>query len=199
MVLGLAEVYARPVATAWLRLAAIRTRCDAGVLWPGVFALVGVLLGCGFTLLVASVTERWRARRDFQRYLLDRKYALYQKTLATIDDLLYMRDDHADFGQAARALTAAIVDLELLAPPQIAKLADQCATLVLRRPGNPVDAVHARAQLAAAARQDLATVSRPRGSTPRTSAPGGRHSRHSRRSADLPDRGIVGSVSPGLR
>jgi len=196
MVWGLAEVYARQVATAWLRLAAIWTRCDAGVLWPGVFALVGVLLGCGFTLLVASVTERWRTRRQFQRYMLDRRYALYQQTLAAIDDLLYMRDDHADFGQAARALTAAIVELELLAPPEIVELADQCATLVLRRPGNPVDAAHARARLAAAARQDLATVPRPRGSTPRTT---GRHARHSSRSADLPDRGIMGSVSPGLR
>ena len=196
MVWGLAEVYARQVATAWLRLAAIRTRCDAGVLWPGVFALVGVLLGCGFTLLVASVTERWRTRRQFQRYMLDRRYALYQQTLAAIDDLLYMRDDHADFGQAARALTAAIVELELLAPPEIVELADQCATLVLRRPGNPVDAAHARARLAVAARQDLATVPRPRGSTPRTT---GRHARHSSRSADLPDRGIMGSVSPGLR
>lgn len=196
MVWGLAEVYARQVATAWLRLAAIRTRCDAGVLWPGVFALVGVLLGCGFTLLVASVTERWRTRRQFQRYMLDRRYALYQQTLAAIDDLMYMRDDHADFGQAARALTAAIVDLELLAPPEIVELADQCATLVLRRPGNPVDAAHARARLAAAARHDLATVPRPRGSTPRTT---GRHARHSSRSADLPDRGIMGSVSPGLR
>jgi hypothetical protein len=196
MVWGLAEVYARPVATAWLRLAAIRTRCDAGVLWPGVFALVGVLLGCGFTLLVASVTERWRTRRQFQRYMLDRRYALYQQTLAAIDDLLYMRDDHADFGQAARALTGAIVDLELLAPPEIVELADQCATLVLRRPGNPVDAAHARARLAAAARHDLATVPRPRGSMPRTT---GRHARHSSRSADLPDRGIMGSVSPGLR
>ena len=196
MVWGLAEVYARQVATAWLRLAAIRTRCDAGVLWPGVFALVGVLLGCGFTLLVASVTERWRTRRQFQRYMLDRRYALYQQTLAAIDDLLYMRDDHADFGQAARTLTAAIVDLELLAPPEIVELADQCATLVLRRPGNPVDAAHARARLAAAARHDLATVPRPRGSTPRTT---GRHARHSSRSADLPDRGIMGSVSPGLR
>jgi len=196
MVWGLAEVYARQVATAWLRLAAIRTRCDAGVLWPGVFALVGVLLGCGFTLLVASVTERWRTRRQFQRYMLDRRYALYQQTLAAIDDLLYMRDDHADFGQAARALTAAIVELELLAPPEIVELADQCATLVLRRPGNPVDAAHARARLAAAARHDLATVPRPRGSTPRTT---GRHARHSSRSADLPDRGIMGSVSPGLR
>lgn len=196
MVWGLAEVYARQVATAWLRLAAIRTRCDAGVLWPGVFALVGVLLGCGFTLLVASVTERWRTRRQFQRYMLDRRYALYQQTLAAIDDLLYMRDDHADFGQAARALTAAIVDLELLAPPEIVELADQCATLVLRRPGNPVEAAHARARLAAAARHDLATVPRPRGSTPRTT---GRHARHSSRSADLPDRGIMGSVSPGLR
>jgi len=196
MVWGLAEAYARQVATAWLRLAAIRTRCDAGVLWPGVFALVGVLLGCGFTLLVASVTERWRTRRQFQRYMLDRRYALYQQTLAAIDDLLYMRDDHADFGQAARALTAAIVELELLAPPEIVELADQCATLVLRRPGNPVDAAHARARLAVAARQDLATVPRPRGSTPRTT---GRHARHSSRSADLPDRGIMGSVSPGLR
>lgn len=196
MVWGLAEVYARQVATAWLRLAAIWTRCDAGVLWPGVFALVGVLLGCGFTLLVASVTERWRTRRQFQRYMLDRRYALYQQTLAAIDDLMYMRDDHADFGQAARTLTAAIVDLELLAPPEIVELADQCATLVLRRPGNPVDAAHARARLAAAARQDLATVPRPRGSTPRTT---GRHARHSSRSADLPDRGIMGSVSPGLR
>ena len=196
MVWGLAEVYARQVATAWLRLAAIWTRCDAGVLWPGVFALVGVLLGCGFTLLVASVTERWRTRRQFQRYMLDRRYALYQQTLAAIDDLMYMRDDHADFGQAARALTAAIVELELLAPPEIVELADQCATLVLRRPGNPVDAAHARARLAAAARQDLATVPRPRGSTPRTT---GRHARHSSRSADLPDRGIMGSVSPGLR
>jgi hypothetical protein len=196
MVWGLAEVYARQVATAWLRLAAIWTRCDAGVLWPGVFALVGVLLGCGFTLLVASVTERWRTRRQFQRYMLDRRYALYQQTLAAIDDLMYMRDDHADFGQAARALTAAIVDLELLAPPEIVELADQCATLVLRRPGNPVDAAHARARLAAAARHDLATVPRPRGSTPRTT---GRHARHSSRSADLPDRGIMGSVSPGLR
>lgn len=196
MVWGLAEVYARQVATAWLRLAAIRTRCDAGVLWPGVFALVGVLLGCGFTLLVASVTERWRTRRQFQRYMLDRRYALYQQTLAAIDDLLYMRDDHADFGHAARALTAAIVDLELLAPPEIVELADQCATLVLRRPGNPVDAAHARARLAAAARHDLATVPRPRGSMPRTT---GRHARHSSRSADLPDRGIMGSVSPGLR
>ena len=199
MVRGLAEVYARQVATAWLRLAAIRTRCDAGVLWPGVFALAGVLLGCGFTLLVASITERWRTRREFQRYLLDRKYALYQQTLAAIDDLLYMRDDHADFGQAARALTAAIVDLELLAPPEIVELADQCATLVLRRPGNPVDAAHARARLAVAARNDLAAVARSRGSTPRTSASGGRHARHSSRSADLPDRGITGSVSPGLR
>jgi len=196
MVWGLAEAYARQVATAWLRLAAIRTRCDAGVLWPGVFALVGVLLGCGFTLLVASVTERWRTRRQFQRYMLDRRYALYQQTLAAIDDLMYMRDDHADFGQAARALTAAIVDLELLAPPEIVELADQCATLVLRRPGNPVDAAHARARLAAAARHDLATVPRPRGSMPRTT---GRHARHSSRSADLPDRGIMGSVSPGLR
>jgi len=196
MVWGLAEAYARQVATAWLRLAAIRTRCDAGVLWPGVFALVGVLLGCGFTLLVASVTERWRTRRQFQRYMLDRRYALYQQTLAAIDDLLYMRDDHADFGQAARALTAAIVDLELLAPPEIVELADQCATLVLRRPGNPVDAAHARARLAAAARHDLATVPRPRGSMPRTTS---RHARHSSRSADLPDRGIMGSVSPGLR
>ena len=196
MVWGLAEVYARQVATAWLRLAAIRTRCDAGVLWPGVFALVGVLLGCGFTLLVASVTERWRTRRQFQRYMLDRRYALYQQTLAAIDDLLYMRDDHADFGQAARALTAAIVELELLAPPEIVELADQCATLVLRRPANPVDAAHARARLAAAARHDLATVPRPRGSMPRTT---GRHARHSSRSADLPDRGIMGSVSPGLR
>jgi hypothetical protein len=196
MVWGLAEVYARQVATAWLRLAAIRTRCDAGVLWPGVFALVGVLLGCGFTLLVASVTERWRTRRQFQRYMLDRRYTLYQQTLAAIDDLLYMRDDHADFGHAARALTAAIVDLELLAPPEIVELADQCATLVLRRPGNPVDAAHARARLAAAARHDLATVPRPRGSMPRTT---GRHARHSSRSADLPDRGIMGSVSPGLR
>ena len=196
MVWGLAEAYARQVATAWLRLAAIWTRCDAGVLWPGVFALVGVLLGCGFTLLVASVTERWRTRRQFQRYMLDRRYALYQQTLAAIDDLLYMRDDHADFGQAARALTAAIVELELLAPPEIVELADQCATLVLRRPGNPVDAAHARARLAAAARHDLATVPRPRGSTPRTT---GRHARHSSRSADLPDRGIMGSVSPGLR
>jgi hypothetical protein len=196
MVWGLAEVYARPVATAWLRLAAIRTRCDAGVLWPGVFALVGVLLGCGFTLLVASVTERWRTRRQFQRYMLDRRYALYQQTLAAIDDLMYMRDDHADFGQAARALTGAIVDLELLAPPEIVELADQCATLVLRRPGNPVDAAHARARLAAAARHDLATVPRPRGSMPRAT---GRHARHSSRSADLPDRGIMGSVSPGLR
>jgi len=196
MVWGLAEVYARQVATAWLRLAAIWTRCDAGVLWPGVFALVGVLLGCGFTLLVASVTERWRTRRQFQRYMLDRRYALYQQTLAAIDDLLYMRDDHADFGQAARTLTAAIVDLELLAPPEIVELADQCATLVLRRPGNPVDAAHARARLAAAARHDLATVPRPRGSMPRTT---GRHARHSSRSADLPDRGIMGSVSPGLR
>jgi len=196
MVWGLAEAYARQVATAWLRLAAIRTRCDAGVLWPGVFALVGVLLGCGFTLLVASVTERWRTRRQFQRYMLDRRYALYQQTLAAIDDLMYMRDDHADFGQAARTLTAAIVDLELLAPPEIVELADQCATLVLRRPGNPVDAAHARARLAVAARQDLATVPRPRGSTPRTT---GRHARHSSRSADLPDRGIMGSVSPGLR
>jgi hypothetical protein len=165
-------------------------------LWPGVFALVGVLLGCGFTLLVASVTERWRTRRQFQRYMLDRRYALYQQTLAAIDDLLYMRDDHADFGQAARTLTAAIVDLELLAPPEIVELADQCATLVLRRPGNPVDAAHARARLAAAARHDLATVPRPRGSMPRTT---GRHARHSSRSADLPDRGIMGSVSPGLR
>jgi len=196
MVWGLAEVYARQVATAWLRLAAIWTRCDAGVLWPGVFALVGVLLGCGFTLLVASVTERWRTRRQFQRYMLDRRYTLYQQTLAAIDDLLYMRDDHADFGQAARTLTAAIVDLELLAPPEIVELADQCATLVLRRPGNPVDAAHARARLAAAARHDLATVPRPRGSMPRTT---GRHARHSSRSADLPDRGIMGSVSPGLR
>ena len=196
MVWGLAEVYARQVATAWLRLAAIWTRCDAGVLWPGVFALVGVLLGCGFTLLVASVTERWRTRRQFQRYMLDRRYTLYQQTLAAIDDLMYMRDDHADFGQAARALTAAIVDLELLAPPEIVELADQCATLVLRRPGNPVDAAHARARLAAAARHDLATVPRPRGSMPRTT---GRHARHSSRSADLPDRGIMGSVSPGLR
>jgi len=196
MVWGLAEAYARQVATAWLRLAAIRTRCDAGVLWPGVFALVGVLLGCGFTLLVASVTERWRTRRQFQRYMLDRRYALYQQTLAAIDDLLYMRDDHADFGHAARALTAAIVDLEVLAPPEIVELADQCATLVLRRPGNPVDAAHARARLAAAARHDLATVPRPRGSMPRTT---GRHARHSSRSADLPDRGIMGSVSPGLR
>lgn len=196
MVWGLAEVYARQVATAWLRLAAIWTRCDAGVLWPGVFALVGVLLGCGFTLLVASVTERWRTRRQFQRYMLDRRYTLYQQTLAAIDDLLYMRDDHADFGHAARALTAAIVDLELLAPPEIVELADQCATLVLRRPGNPVDAAHARARLAAAARHDLATVPRPRGSMPRTT---GRHARHSSRSADLPDRGIMGSVSPGLR
>ena len=196
MVWGLAEAYARQVATAWLRLAAIRTRCDAGVLWPGVFALVGVLLGCGFTLLVASVTERWRTRRQFQRYMLDRRYTLYQQTLAAIDDLLYMRDDHADFGQAARALTAAIVELELLAPPEIVELADQCATLVLRRPGNPVDAAHARARLAAAARHDLATVPRPRGSMPRTT---GRHARHSSRSADLPDRGIMGSVSPGLR
>jgi len=196
MVWGLAEAYARQVATAWLRLAAIRTRCDAGVLWPGVFALVGVLLGCGFTLLVASVTERWRTRRQFQRYMLDRRYALYQQTLAAIDDLLYMRDDHADFGQAARALTAAIVELELLAPPEIVELADQCATLVLRRPGNPVEAAHARARLAAAARHDLATVPRPRGSMPRTT---GRHARHSSRSADLPDRGIMGSVSPGLR
>ena len=196
MVWGLAEAYARQVATAWLRLAAIRTRCDAGVLWPGVFALVGVLLGCGFTLLVASVTERWRTRRQFQRYMLDRRYALYQQTLAAIDDLMYMRDDHADFGQAARALTAAIVELELLAPPEIVELADQCATLVLRRPGNPVDAAHARARLAAAARHDLATVPRPRGSMPRTT---GRHARHSSRSADLPDRGIMGSVSPGLR
>ena len=196
MVWGLAEAYARQVATAWLRLAAIRTRCDAGVLWPGVFALVGVLLGCGFTLLVASVTERWRTRRQFQRYMLDRRYTLYQQTLAAIDDLLYMRDDHADFGHAARALTAAIVDLELLAPPEIVELADQCATLVLRRPGNPVDAAHARARLAAAARHDLATVPRPRGSMPRTT---GRHARHSSRSADLPDRGIMGSVSPGLR
>jgi hypothetical protein len=196
MVWGLAEVYARQVATAWLRLAAIRTRCDAGVLWPGVFALVGVLLGCGFTLLVASVTERWRTRRQFQRYMLDRRYTLYQQTLAALDDLLYMRDDHADFGHAARALTAAIVDLELLAPPEIVELADQCATLVLRRPGNPVDAAHARARLAAAARHDLATVPRPRGSMPRTT---GRHARHSSRSADLPDRGIMGSVSPGLR
>jgi hypothetical protein len=196
MVWGLAEVYARQVATAWLRLAAIRTRCDAGVLWPGVFALVGVLLGCGFTLLVASVTERWRTRRQFQRYMLDRRYTLYQQTLAAIDDLLYMRDDHADFGHAARALTAAIVDLELLAPPEIVELADQCATLVLRRPGNPVDAAHARARLAAAARHDLATVPRPRGSMPRTT---GRHARHSSRSADLPDRGIMGSVNPGLR
>jgi hypothetical protein len=196
MVWGLVEVYARQVATAWLRLAAIRTRCDAGVLWPGVFALAGVLLGCGFTLLVASVTERWRTRRQFQRYMLDRRYTLYQQTLAAIDDLLYMRDDHADFGHAARALTAAIVDLELLAPPEIVELADQCATLVLRRPGNPVDAAHARARLAAAARHDLATVPRPRGSMPRTT---GRHARHSSRSADLPDRGIMGSVSPGLR
>jgi hypothetical protein len=196
MVWGLAEVYARQVATAWLRLAAIRTRCDAGGLWPGVFALAGVLLGCGFTLLVASVTERWRTRRQFQRYMLDRRYTLYQQTLAAIDDLLYMRDDHADFGHAARALTAAIVDLELLAPPEIVELADQCATLVLRRPGNPVDAAHARARLAAAARHDLATVPRPRGSMPRTT---GRHARHSSRSADLPDRGIMGSVSPGLR
>jgi hypothetical protein len=196
MVWGLAEVYARHVATAWLRLAAIRTRCDTGVLWPGVFALVGVLLGCGFTLLVASVTERWRTRRQFQRYMLDRRYALYQQTLAAIDDLLYMRDDHADFGQAARTLTAAIVELELLAPPEIVELADQCATLVLRRPGNPVDVAHARARLAAAARHDLATVPRPRGSMPRTT---GRHARHSSRSADLPDRGIMGSVSPGLR
>jgi hypothetical protein len=165
-------------------------------LWPGVFALVGVLLGCGFTLLVASVTERWRTRRQFQRYMLDRRYALYQQTLAAIDDLMYMRDDHADFGQAARALTGAIVDLELLAPPEIVELADQCATLVLRRPGNPVDAAHARARLAAAARHDLSTVPRPRGSMPRTT---GRHARHSSRSADLPDRGIMGSVSPGLR
>ena len=196
MVWGLAEVYARQVATAWLRLAAIRTRCDAGVLWPGVFALVGVLLGCGFTLLVASVTERWRTRRQFQRYMLDRRYTLSQQTLAAIDDLLYMRDDHADFGHAARALTAAIVDLELLAPPEIVELADQCAALVLRRPGNPVDAAHARARLAAAARHDLATVPRPRGSMQRTT---GRHARHSSRSADLPDRGIMGSVSPGLR
>lgn len=169
------------------------------MLWPGVFALVGVLLGCGFTLVVASVTERWRTRREFQRDLLDRKYALYQQTLAAIDDLLYMRDDHADFGHAARALTAAIVDLELLAPPEIVELADHCATLVLRRPGNPVDAAHARARLAAAARHDLATVPRPRGSTPRTTAPGGRHARHSSRSADLKERGILGSVSPGLR
>jgi hypothetical protein len=169
------------------------------VLWPGVFALAGVLLGCGFTLLVASITERWRTRREFQRYLLDRKYALYQQTLAAIDDLLYMRDDHPDFGQAARALTAAIVDLELLAPPEIVELADQCATLVLRRPGNPADAAHARARLAVAARNDLAAVARSRGSTPRASAPGGRHARHSSRSADLPDRGITGSVSPGLR
>ena len=199
MVWGLAEVYARQVASAWLRLAAIRARCDAVVLWPGVFALVGVLLGCGFTLLVASITERWRNRRELQRYELDRKYALYQQTLAAIDDLLYMRDDHADFGHAARALTAAIVDLELLAPAEVVELADQCATLILRRPGNPLDAAHARARLAAAARHDLATVSRPRGSTLRTSAPGGRHARHSKRSADLPDRGIVGSVSPGLR
>ena len=168
------------------------------MLWPGVLALVGVLLGCGFTLLVASITERWRTRREFQRYMLDRRYALYQQTLGAVDDLLYMRDDHADFGQAARALTAAIVDLELLAPPEIVELADQCATLVLRRPGNPVDAAHARTRLAAAARHDLATVPRPRGSTPRT-APGGRHARHSSRSADLTERGIVGRVSPGLR
>src|SRR5207247_4481544 len=82
MVWGLAEVYARPVATAWLRLAAIRTRCDAGVLWPGVFALVGVLLGCGFTLLVASVTERWRTRRQFQRYMLDPRSSLYPRAVA---------------------------------------------------------------------------------------------------------------------
>ena len=169
------------------------------MLWPGVLALVGVLLGCGFTLLVASITERWRTRREFQRYMLDRRYALYQQTLGAVDDLLYMRDDHTDFGQAARALTAAIVDLELLAPPEIVELADQCATLVLRRPGNPVDAAHARTRLAAAARHDLATVPRPRGSTSRPAAPGGRHARHSSRSADLTERGIVGRVSPGLR
>ena len=131
--------------------------------------------------------------------MLDRRHALYQQTLAAVDDLLYMRDDHADFGQAARALTAAIVGLELLAPPEIVELADQCATLVLRRPGNPVDAAHARARLAAAARRDLATVPRPRGSTSRPVAPGGRHARHSSRSADLTERGIVGPVSPGLR
>ena len=128
--------------------------------------------------------------------MLDRRYALYQQTLAAVDDLLYMRDDHADFGQAARALTAAIVDLELLAPPEIVELADQCATLVLRRPGNPVDAAHARTRLAAAARHDLATV--PRRSTSRPAAPGGRHARHSSRSADLTERGIVGPVSPGM-
>jgi hypothetical protein len=164
-------------------------------LWPGVFALVGVLLGCGFTLLVASVTERWRTRRQFQRYMLDRRYTLYQQTLAAIDDLLYMRDDHADFGHAARALTAAIVDLELLAPPEIVELADQCATLVLRRPGNPVDAAHAHARLAAASPHDMETVPRSPGRSTRTP----RRREGSSRSADLPDRGIMGSVSPGLR
>src|SRR4029077_10955811 len=102
-----------------------------------------------------STSRPWRRSEIF--------FLLWRHTgpLAAIDDLMYMRDDHADFGQAARALTAAIVDLELLAPPEIVELADQCATLVLRRPGNPVDAAHARARLAAAARQDLATVPRP--------------------------------------
>ena len=163
----------------------------------GVLALVGVLLGCGFTLLVVSAAERWGRQREFERQLAERKYALYQRTLAAVDDLLYMRDDHAEFGHAARALTTAIVDLELLAPPDVVELGDQCATLVLRRPGNPVDASHARARFAAAARRDLATGPRRHGSTSR--AGGGRHARHAARSAELADRGVVRSVSPGVR
>jgi hypothetical protein len=169
------------------------------VLWPAAFAVVGVLLGCGFTLLVASITERSRSRRELQRHLLDRRYALYQQTLTALDDLLYMRDDNADFGQAARTLTGAIVDLELLAPPEVVELGDHCATLVLRRPGNPIEATHARARFAAAARHDLATGPRPRGSTPARVAAGGRHARHSPRAVELPERGVMRSVSPGLR
>jgi hypothetical protein len=184
--------------SAWLRRAAGRTRCDAVVLWPGVFALVGALFGGGSTLLVVRAIERAHTRRDVARSMLDRKHELYQRTLVAVDELLYMRDDHPDFGAAARNLTNAIVELELLAPPDLAELGEQCATLVLRRPGNPLDAAHARARFAAVARRDLAVPGDRRARVARS--PTGRHSRRpAERPTDLADRGLIGPVSAGMR
>lgn len=168
------------------------------MVWSGVFALVGALVGGASTLLVVRATERAHSRRDVQRSVLERKHGLYQRTLAAVDDLLYMRDDHPDFGAAARNLTSAIVELELLATPELADLGEQCATLVLRRPGNPLEAAHARARFAAAARRDLAVAGDRRPGIARSGT--GRHSRQpAERTTDLTERGIFGPFSPGVR
>jgi hypothetical protein len=168
------------------------------VLWPAVFAVLGVVIGCGAALVVVSLTEHRRTLREEEQAAADRKRELYVRTLTAVDDLLSMRDDHPDFALAARTLTTAIVELELLAPRELGELADHCATLVLRRPGNAIDAAHARAQFAAAARQDLAVVVPPRARMVR--AVGGRHARHSVAGVGAPSNGrLVGSVNPGLR